>query len=170
MKSYTLESREIKWLLSANLFLTALVWDMCFLEPSQGYPFPSLSIHSGPLLTQTRLHFLDESRAPLFTWYLPQPSTAFPSNFNTTPPWSSSNDPLQRPWFRSRLDDTQGKKKNLTNPSPAEAASLQCQELLQLWDFTKFCRLMSQSVMVPWIMAGDTSLLSQRPRILLLMA
>lgn len=111
MKSYTLESKEIKWLLSANLFLTALVWDMSYLEPSQVYPFPNLSIHSGPLLTQTRLHFLDESRAPLFTWYLPQPSTAFPSNFNTTPPWSSSNDPLQRPWFRSRLDDTQGKKK-----------------------------------------------------------
>lgn len=84
--------------------------------------FPGLSVHSGPLWTQPMLHFINDSRSPLFVWCLPHLIKLFPP-VHSAPLWPSSTDPHCWSWFRTSLDDTQGE--NLPNPWPEEDTSLQ---------------------------------------------
>lgn len=114
----------MKWFLSANLFLTTFVWDYAptwAILTSEGYLFSSLSIHLGLLGTQLRQLLLDNIQLPLFTWKLPQASSAFPSRYALL--WLFSNDTHQGSWSRASLDDTQ--EKTFQTHFPEKDASLQ---------------------------------------------
>lgn len=100
-----------------------LMWAILTLE---GCPLPSLFTHSGLPQTQLRWLFLDKT---LFTWYLPQASSAFLSGFNSAPPNHLVMIHTRDPDSGQAL--TTSRKKIFQTHIPEEDASYKCQKLLQ---------------------------------------
>lgn len=101
----------------------------------------SLSIHSGKLWTQPTLHFIVIPGHPCSCDVCL--ILSFPLPIHSAPPWSSSNDPHWWSWFRAEALIITPKEKTFQTHDLKRTLLCKCQALLQLWDFTKLCRLTS---------------------------